>query len=639
MKAIVDIESDGLLDTVTKIYIVGWINIETGKSGTIVEYSEMIRFFNQKDLTIIGHNFIRFDKPLVEKILEIDLTCRIVDSLALSWYLYPKRLKHGLGEWGEYFGVPKVEVENWENQDISLMQERVVEDCKINLLLFKKQLSLLNKLYDNNPKEIKRLIGYLGYKLECSAEQEKIKWKLDVEKCTSSLITFENEFERRRVLLTEIMPEHILYKTLKKPKKMYKKDESLSKLGVKWLSLLDEIGLDEAHDEPLKLEKTREAGNPGSHAQLKEWLFSLGWDPLTFKYEREDNGKMRKIPQISLPRGEGLCPSVKELYQVEPRLVELDMLFVVKHRVGILSGFLRDQKDGFLQAKIAGLTNTLRFKHSELVNLPGVTGKNDWRDGVHIREVLTANTNEILCGSDVSSLEDQTKKHLMYFFDPKFVKEMDIKGYDAHLALAEFTYAFTKGRLGISPEDIDFYKNFKKGEDKERYQRIKNERHIYKTLNYSSVYGVGAPTMSRSLGFPIRDCEELLEAYWSKNWAVKEIAKAVKIKTLGKQMWLQNPTSKFWYSLRAFKDRFSTCNQGLGVYIFDLYLKEIRKKGYKLIANFHDEFIVSIENKEDAKNKLRKEAHGSINNVNKMLKLNVKIQVDVQFGLNYAEIH
>jgi len=652
---IVDTESDGLLKTVTKIWVIGWYNLDTGKSGVITDYSKMRRFLQQEDLTLICHNIIRFDVPLFEMILGIPIEARVIDTLTLSWYLQPIRASHGLESYGEEFGVPKPVIEEGEwlgplenetfEEFIAKMINRVVEDVKINLKVFEGQLWYLKELYDYDDVQIKRLIGYLMYKMQCALEQEQVKWKLDEIRCSNSLTRFEVELERRVILLTEIMPEHILYKKLNKPKIMYKKDESLSKRGENWLSLLADLGLDENHDEPLRLEKTRENGNPGSHQQLKEWLYSLGWVPTTFKYEKEDNGGVRKIPQISLPRGEGLCPSVKLLYQVEPRLEELDMFFVVKHRIGLLKGFLRDaDEQGFLQAKISGLTNTLRFKHSVVVNLPKPTDTGDWRDGAHIRGCLIAPEGSVLCGSDMSSLEDRTKQHYMHYFDPEYVASMNVKGFDPHLDLAVFGYEMTNGELGVSREDAEWFKTWNNDaihtqEEIERHTHIKHQRSDFKTVNYGAVYGAGAPTMSRTTGMPVRQCTILLEAYWKKNWSVKEIAKACRIKTLGKQRWLQNPVSKFWYSLRALKDRFSTLNQGTGVYAFDRWVKNSRDMGIKMCGQFHDEVITPTINSEEHRATTKRILEEAIEKVNKELKLNRALGIDVQFGLNYAEIH
>ena len=153
------------------------------------------------------------------------------------------------------------------------------------------------------------------------------------------------------------MPESIKYRYLNKPKILHKKDESLSKRGEDWYIILAELGLNQNHSEPIKLEKKREVGNPGSHQQLKDWLMDLGWIPATFKYDKDEvTGVVRQIPQISLPQGKGICWSVKRLYEVEPLLKELDMFFVIKHRIVLFKGFLRDvDEDGHLQAKLQDL--------------------------------------------------------------------------------------------------------------------------------------------------------------------------------------------------------------------------------------------------------------------------------------------
>jgi hypothetical protein len=444
-KYIIDCETDGLLDTVSKIHVIGWHNLETGKSGVILKYDMMIKFLTQPDLTLICHNLHRYDKVVFRRILGIELGCRIIDSLALSWYLEPNRNSHGLEGYGIEFGVLKPKVEDWSTQPIETYINRVSEDVKINLRLFLMQLAKLKFLYNGGMKAVARCINYLSYKLDCAEEQERIRWKLDKELCEENLRSFEQESLNRTSVLSNIMPRSVKYKNINKPKKMLKKDGSISKKGENWLSLLADLGLNDDEEGPLKLEKSTEIGNPGSHQQLKEWLFELGWTPTTFKYEQEPSGKMRKIPQISLPRGEGLCPSVKRLYTVEPHLEELDMYYVIKHRIGILKGFLRDvSDDGYLQAKVSGLTNTLRFKHSEIVNLPGVTGKGDWKDGSHIRGCLVAPEGYVLCGSDMSSLENRTGEHYMYYFDKEYVNERNDISFCSHLDMAKTADMMTK---------------------------------------------------------------------------------------------------------------------------------------------------------------------------------------------------
>jgi hypothetical protein len=105
-----------------------------------------------------------------------------------------------------------------------------------------------------------------------------------------------------------------------------------------------------------------------------------------------------------------------------------------------------------LKAEIGGLTNTLRFKHMKpLVNLPGVD--KPW--GEEIRGCLKAPEGFVLCGADMTSLEDTTKRHYMKPLDPDYVAEMSKEGFDPHLSLSVFSGALTQ-------EEYEFYQWFQK---------------------------------------------------------------------------------------------------------------------------------------------------------------------------------
>lgn len=154
---------------------------------------------------------------------------------------------------------------------------------------------------------------------------------------------------------------------------------------------------------------------------------------------------------------------------------------------------------------------------------------------------------------------------------------------------------------------------------------------------HNGIYGVGAAKLARETGLTLSQAKALIEAYWRRNWAVKQLSEDTKIKRIDGEMWLFNPVSKFWYSLRYEKDIFSTLNQGTGVYCFDKWIMTFREKRKQLTGQFHDEVILQVKkgNREKCQ-KLLKEA---IQSVNDELQLNVQLNVDIQFGDTYAEIH
>lgn len=174
-------------------------------------------------------------------------------------------------------------------------------------------------------------------------------------------------------------------------------------------------------------------------------------------------------------------------------------------------------------------------------------------------------------------------------------------------------------------------------EQQKLFEKLDSDRKKGKSTNYSAMYGVGAPKLARELKVPVSEAKKLLEAYWKKNWAVKAYAENARIKKVNGQEWVYNPVSKFWYSLRSRKDVWSTTNQGTGVYCFDTWIKEFRKLRPQLTGQFHDEVILEV--KEGSRDKAESLLRDAIDRTNEKLKLNVKLDISVQFGKSYADIH
>lgn len=618
MKAhVFDIETDGF--NPSKIHV---LCVDTGDKLQATNIYDNMRSWLSKQELIVAHNCVRFDLPVMKRILGVTPKARVVDTLALSWYLYPNRASHGLESWGVDFGVPKPVVTDWENLTYEEYKHRCMEDVKINKLLWNKCWEYLLKIYGSE-EEAFRLIDYLTFKMECARDQAELKWKLDVDRCHRVLGELSAAKEEKVAELFEAMPKLPINKLFKKPTKMYKVSGGLSEAGKKWFEVLKENNLEETHEDEVIVTVGYADPNPNSHIQVKDWLYGLGWEPETFEFKRnKETNEFRKIPQIY--GDDGVCPSIKKLFVKEPKLEVLDGLSTISHRLGIMQGLARNVNDqGYVEAQIAGLTNTLRFKHSVLVNLPGV----DKPYGEDVRGCLIAPEGYELCGSDMSSLEDRTKQHYMWDYDPEYVMEMTTPDFDPHCDLAVFAGA-------MKPEDAIIYKA---GEDKEKVKELKGVRHIYKTVNYACVYGAGGETIGRSAGVSTADGKKLQEAYWRRNWSVRAIAEAQEVRVVYGQSWLYNPVSKLWYSLRAEKDRFSTLNQGTGVFCFDTWVGECKKQGLNIIGQFHDEIIVLTkqEDKEETSHKIKK----AMENCNEKLALNRELGCSIQYGNTYADIH
>ena len=127
-----DVEADGLLDQATKIHCLSYTD-DGNNYKTLFDYSDM-RDLILSQRGLVGHNIIRYDVPLLEKILGIKVTARLFDTLPMSWVLNYDRPKHGLESFGEDFGVPKPQIDDWENLTRGVCTQ-MYRGCKNKLAL------------------------------------------------------------------------------------------------------------------------------------------------------------------------------------------------------------------------------------------------------------------------------------------------------------------------------------------------------------------------------------------------------------------------------------------------------------------------------------------------------------------------
>ena len=640
-----DVEGDDLLQGVTKLHCASYQELtplmqDKGKLFTKTKYEDMEELFGNPDNIMVMHNGIAYDKPAIEKVLGFKVEAEIIDTLFLSWYLYPRMVRHGLAVWGEEFGVPKPKIDDWEGLSLKEYIHRCEEDVKIQTALWKQIWKHLILLY-GNAEGAWHLIRHLNFKAKCAAMQEKSRWKLDIPAAEKLQVFFDTGYDKAKEELGVRMPKVPVKAKKTKPKKCFKTNGSLSAIGQKWSDLVLAQIPEEDYDygEPVDYDGTIEIiskykePNAGSSSQLKAWLDTMGWIPESFSYVRnKETNETRQIPQIKNEEGL-LCASIERLIQYEPALEYLGDMSILKHRGGICKGLLNNiDEDGYVYAAIQGLTNTLRFKHKICVNLPSTRKPY----GKEIRGLLIArSTKTELCGSDMSSLEDRTKQHYMWKHDPEYVREMQVPGFDPHIDMAVTAKMMNVFEAGE-------FKRIKKLDnptdaEKAEYFRLSGIRHPAKTTNYAATYGARGPTIARAAGCSEVEGDMLYEAYWKRNWSITAIADECLVKNSRGMKWLYNPVGKIWLFLKADKDRFSTLNQGTGTYCFDRWVFHILSRRPQLTAQFHDEVILELKKgNQEAMTKILKDA---IHDVNDELKLNRELDCDVDYGASYAEIH
>lgn len=520
---------------------------------------------------------------------------------------------------------------------------------------------------------VNRILTFLCFKMDCARLQEKTMWEVDVPYLQESEATLLGLTETAAKELESVMPPVAKYTSRKQPSKPFKINGELSVSGERWdtlKKLLISEEVDEYGNQRAKVIKqgeiheliSYEPPNIGSVQQVKDFLLSKGWVPETFKYVRDKeafeewinekpitgsargawtywkNTKPvdREVAQISIEGEEGkeLCPSVLRLAEEVPEIKALENYSMIKHRLGIVQGFLKNLKQGkYLQARIGGFTNTLRVKHTEVVNLPAANKP----FAEVVRGCLIAGEGKISLGSDLSGIEDRVKHNFMIPHDPEYVKDMMAPDYDPHIATALASGTITK-------EEAKGYKL--KTLPQAVMDAIKSKRAVGKTVNYASVYGAGAAKIALTAGISVEEAQQALDGYWKLNWSVEAIADEQVVITCAKGFrWLINPINGFLYSLRSDKDKFSTLAQGTGSYLFDMWVDafldklEAKWKKKTLTGSFHDEMIVVVKNDEKVVATVEEMLYTSIKEVSDKYLMRRALGCDVQTGQRYSDIH
>lgn len=343
MRAVFDIEANGLLDSTTIDYLAApfqlkptfrvWCavirDIDTGKSYRFVGDKEMREGFiplMRKLTTIIGHNIIDYDLLAIKLYFGVDYeigeVCtfegkevEIIDTLVLSKTLNPDRFGgHSLDEWGTRVGVAKID---WRGRAVELglipynapkgaefaqyhpeMLEYCDRDTEVNALVYK---ALVAEMGDWNfsdafclEQQVRDIItrqSHRGFWFDSALAEENVR------------ILDEKMEEIRKVVEPLLPPKPMGVTKLKQylpPKIQFKKDGSISAVMEKWiakhngtLTETDEgffvtfgVGDPNVWKLPMDCEVpilTHEPATVKDTTHIKGWLVELGWSPTVYK--------------------------------------------------------------------------------------------------------------------------------------------------------------------------------------------------------------------------------------------------------------------------------------------------------------------------------------------------------------------
>lgn len=161
MIGVFDAEANGLLDTVSVLHCLSLKDYERGRlvsfdSRSPLYTDDIIWHLEQCD-ALIGHNIIKYDLPLLKKLLGFEYKGEVYDTFLMSMMENPDRKRHpncpshhparagekrraigphSLENWGYVVGRGKVEYHAWDTFDEGMLH-RCDEDVEITDLVFK----------------------------------------------------------------------------------------------------------------------------------------------------------------------------------------------------------------------------------------------------------------------------------------------------------------------------------------------------------------------------------------------------------------------------------------------------------------------------------------------------------------------
>ncbi len=462
-----DLEFDSL--DPTKIHVLSYANIIDNEVivTSTNDYDEIKMFLLSEDVKVIaGHNIIQFDIPAVERVLNISISKTLypIDTMGLSWYLYPERDRHSLDSLShDILGQRKVEIKDWTGLSYEEYKNRCEQDVRLNMELYKLMIFDFLEIYGDIDLALP-CIERITFKMTCLNLQRESRWKVDIDKATKNRDELIAEKQRLTSELERIMPKIPVKKVIEKPEVFYKKDNTISASGYTFLKAYygEIIPPDELHrftgtiykDDNIKSIEvigSYKEPNAVSVDQVKNWLKTLGWKPDKFNMKFNKVTGEKTFVEAILDKDKKLTASVKKLAKKTPEVYNLEKIGTLTNRIGTLNSFIEDSVNGYVIAGASAFTNTLRLKHRGVVNLP----KTKVPYGDKIRECLISEDGFELVEADMSSLENTTRNHFIYDLDPEYVKSMSSPDFDSHLDLAITAKLMTK-------DEEKFYKYISK---------------------------------------------------------------------------------------------------------------------------------------------------------------------------------
>ena len=587
MKLIFDIETDGLILSVTKIHCIVIKNIDTNKiySFKYDEIDKALKLLSDATL-LVGHNILKFDIQVIKKLYpDFKYKAEIFDTLLVSRLIYTNRKeedfrlkevptkcigRHSLEAWGYRIGLRKGEF--LKTGDFSKWSKEMQEYCELDVAVTHELYKLILK-QKYSPEAIQLEHNFA----ECIIRQEAHGFFFDVASAKKLYASLAN----RRSELEEILASAFLnwkkYIGTFTPKRDNKTKGYKAGVGIKRYK---EITF-----------------NPNSRDHISDRLINKGWKPKV--YTPDGKPKVDETVLNSLPYKEAKILS--EHFLIQKRIAQL---------AEGKQAWLKLERNNKIHGQVienGAISGRCTHNHPNIANVPS----NSVTFGTECRSLFIAPSGFNLVGCDVSSLELSLLAHFLFPYDKGNFKKELLEG-DIHSKNAK--------ALGLT------------------------SRAQAKTTIYAYIYGAGNEKLGKIIEGGIKEGKELRRKLLEKIPALKKLRDDVVI-TFRNQKYIFG-LDKRKLLARSEHSILNLLIQSAGSLIVKqatiiLHRKFIqcglKTNDVQMVAHIHDE--LQLQSTNSLADKIGKLAVQSVKEAGEHFKIRLPITAKYKIGKNWSQTH
>jgi len=576
MELVFDIETDDL--NATKIHCIVAQDVETQKVYTFPpdKLQEGYKFLSQAD-TLVGHNIIGFDIPMVHKFSDVNLSSiPVIDTLVLSRLFNPNRDGgHSLEKWGYKLGYHKIDFSDYLNYSEDMLTY-CIRDVNLNMVVLK-ELRKESKGFGRECIDIEqRIAGIIK-------QQETNGFKFDTE---HGLVLLAELREKKQAIEDEV---HSTFKPKWVDDKVVtpyvRKDGQLSKRGLtddEYARCLNTLDFS-----PFMRQSLQEF-NLGSRKQIGEYLIDFGWKPDRFTPTGQPIVDEKTLSAITHIHEANL---IAQFLLLQKRIAQIDSWIDATEEDGRVHGFVIPN---------GAITGRMTHRSPNMAQVPSSHSPY----GKECRACWIVEDNNVLLGVDASGLEIRMLAH--YMNDEEYTNEI-LNG-DIHTANQKLAQLESRDKA--------------------------------KTFIYALMYGAGDEKLGKVVGGNTADGKRARQYFFDNKPSFKSLRDRVQrasakkfLKGLdGRKLYVRNQHS----ALNTLLQGAGAIIMKKALVLLDDMLK-LNAVQYKFVANIHDEW--QIEVKESQADFVGEVAVESIIKAGEYFNLRCPLDGEYKTGVNWSETH